>query len=119
MACTKELPTQEHVVMLEINSSNWGCNDSSYDYFCGSYWTVYYDGTVEFYNEYNLSGSTDNASWTLEQEELDKLYQLADGKFKRYKEDYDSASDGTGWYMIFYDETGEVEHQFDGYIYSN
>ena len=116
--CGKKIPTTEHKLMFKMESESWGEEDGSSDYIGGSYWTVYYDGTVEFYNEYNLSGSGDEESWELSQEERNDLYGILVGDFTKYTEDY-NASDGTGWHMTSYDEKGKIMHQFDGYIYDN
>ncbi len=105
-------------VIFTADSYNWGCNDASSDYWTGSSWTVHCDGTVEYYESYNLSGNTEVVTWKLSDEDLTRLNRLLDGGFKLCIKGAD-ACDGTGWSMASYDGTLEKTHEFNGYIYGN
>lgn len=105
-------------VIFTAEQYNWGCNDALSDYWQSHNWTVHCDGTVEYYEYYNLSGETEVVTWKLSEEELARLEMLLDGGFKLCIKGTD-ADDGTGWNMISYNETGEKIHEFNGYIYGN
>lgn len=117
--CNRKIPTNEHILMLTVQSKDWGEVNADEDYYVGSTWDVYYDGQVEFEDEYNLTGMTDQDIWELDQTKFEELYKLLTGKFERYDEDYESACDGVGWKFYFYDEDGNLNHEFRGYIYEN
>lgn len=118
MGCAvNKIPSDEHIVLFEVTQSNWGENSSLDDYWSSFEYIVYYDGAVECTEHYNISGDMSTSYW-LEEEHLNELYQLLEGDFQKYNEDY-SAADGTGWAMTYYDVEGEEIHSFDGYIYDN
>lgn len=104
-------------VMFTATSSNWGMEDLNSDFFYQSSWTVNYDGTVTFYNEYNISGKVDEVTWKLDEDQRDKLYNILVDNFASDKENRDGC-DGVGWNMSFYKDKGET-YNFDGYIYNN
>ena len=49
---------------------------------------------------------------------MSKIINILEEKFNNYSNDY-SASDGDTWNLQYYDENGNVIHEFDGYIYGN
>ena len=106
----------EHSRMLSARCSNWGEESLDDDFWADTQWTVYYDGTVECYDEYNLSGATEIVTWELGDADFEALYRLLDQKFLRYKKGPD-ACDGTAWSMEYYDADGTQKHSFTGYTY--
>ncbi len=108
--------SNQHTVMFGAHQSNWGLNDYSTDFWSSSDWTVYYDGTVEYYENYNLSGETSHVTWELSDEDFAKLAKNLQGRFLKCDEGVD-ACDGDGWSMSYYSESGEKIHGFHGYMY--
>lgn len=95
---------------------NWGLVDPSSDYWDSSNWTVYYDGTVEYFTCYNLSGESEPVSWQLSRKDMDWLYRALAWNFRRCPENY-NAADGSGWRITWYDEQKNVVHAYNGYIF--
>jgi hypothetical protein len=118
--CDKNrLPISEHTVLLTATGMNWGEVSDQEDYLANTSYTVYYDGTVEYYEDYNLSGKKNEDEWDMSDEDLNELYEILNGKFLKYDEDRRSANDGEGWKIRSYDEDQTMIHEFTGYIYSN
>lgn len=113
----QKLPTSEHLVMMTARETNWGEVLLTDDFWCASYWTIYYDGTAEYYEDYNLSGVSNERSWTLSGEDLLAVYRILYST-KNIENDHSSGCDGTGWKITFYDEEQEVINDYSGYIYS-
>lgn len=115
----KELPESLGVskaVMLEANSSNWGSLDQSSDYLSSRSYRLQYDGTLEYYENYNKSGKKNFKSGEVSAVDLRRIYSVLEGDFLKRTEDLNS-SDGTGWEIEYFNESGKVIHQFYGYIY--
>ena len=109
-------PVSDHRIMLEASCMNWGLVDPSSDYWDSSNWTVYYDGTVEYFTCYNLSGESEPVSWQLSRKDMDWLYRALVWDFRRCPENY-NAADGSGWRITWYDEQKNVVHVYNGYIF--
>lgn len=106
----------EHTLMFTAKCSNWGEVSLEEDFWADTQWEVYYDGTVECFDEYNLSGATEPVTWELSDADFETLYRLLDKKFLRYKKGTE-ACDGAAWSMQYYDADGTEKHSFHGYIY--
>lgn len=104
-----------HEIMFTSKQSNWGEVYSLDDYYCYTTWDVYYDGTVEMYTFYHISGYTDKSIWELSDDEYKELTKLLNGKFQ--KEYNVEACDGDNLDMTYFDKKGREIHQFSGYIY--
>lgn len=108
----------QHTLLLSASQSNNGCVDATSDYRQSNCWKVYYDGTVEYYVYYNLSGSTNTVTWELTDQQFEELVELLQGDFFKYDEDYESACDGDTWHYTYYGLDGETLHSYNGYNYS-
>lgn len=108
----------QHTVLLYASRSNNGLVNRYEDYYQSVCWTVYYDGTVEYYENYNLSGRTSTVTWELTDDEFDRLIELLQGDFFDYSEDYKSACDGDTWHYTYCNLEGEKLHSYNGYNYS-
>lgn len=108
--------TDQHDVMIYIRNSYDGPVNHSEDYLSSYCYNVYFDGTVEFYGCYNLSGKTDTVSWELSDEEFDNLVA-------RLYEDFIECDevvcgfDGGLLTLIYYDEEGNKLYKFYDYVY--
>ncbi len=109
-------PTDLHEKMFVATQQCWGEVSSMDDYWDNTTWVIYYDGTVESYSLYNISGYTDKSIWKLSDEEFIQLTELLNGQFQKKQKIVD-ACDGDGWEMKYFDEAGELIHSYDGYIY--
>lgn len=109
-------PTDLHEKMFEAKMSSWGEVSSVDDYHAYTNWVVYYDGTVEKYSFYHISGYTDKSVWKMSDAEFAELTELLTGKFQKKQKEVD-ASDGDGWSMTYFDEAGNPIYSYDGYIY--
>lgn len=108
--------TDQHAELFTATQTNWGLVNSQEDYWSSSYWTVYYDGTVEYYENYNLSGETSHVTWELSDEDYEKLCRNLQGRFLKCNEGVD-ACDGDVWSMTYYSTSGKKIHNFSGYMY--
>lgn len=108
----------QHTILLSASQSNNGLVSSNEDYYQSNVWSVYYDGTVEYYETYNLSGRTSVVTWELTDEQFNELVKLLQGDFFKYDEDYESACDGDTWHYAYYNLEGEKLHSYNGYNYS-
>lgn len=108
--------TDQHTELFTACEDNWGLTNNAEDYWSSSYWIVYYDGTVEYYEKYNLSGETSHVTWELSDEEFEKLGKNLQGRFLKCNEGVD-ACDGTVWSMTYYGTGGDKIHHFFGYMY--
>ncbi len=108
--------TDQHTELFTASQYNWGLVNNQEDYWSSSYWTVYYDGTVEYFEWYNLSGATTHVTWELSDKEYKKLCKNLQGRFLKCDEGVD-ACDGTGWSMTYYSTDGKSIHNFSGYMY--
>lgn len=108
----------QHTILLSASQSNNGLVSTDEDYYQYFSWDVYYDGTVEYYEIYNLSGRTCAVTWELTDEQFDRLIELLQGDFFKYDEDYESACDGDTWHYTYYNLDGEKLHSYNGYNYS-
>ncbi len=106
----------QHTEMFGAKQDNWGLVNNQEDYWSSSCWTVYYDGTVEYYENFNLSGETSHVTWELSDEDYEKLCRNLQGRFLKCTEGVD-ACDGDAWSMTYYDIHGEKIHSFFGYMY--
>jgi len=109
--------SDQHTKMFSASIDNWGLTDASEDYWSSSYWRVYYDGIVEYYEKYNLSGETTHVTWELSDEEFSELSDIFRGRFREVDEGT-SAEDGEVWSMTYYGKNEEKIHHFFGYIYN-
>lgn len=106
----------EHTLMFSAKCSNWGEVADDEDFWADTQWKVYYDGTVECFDEYHLSGAAETVTWELSDSDFETLYRLLEKKLSRYTKGTD-ADDGASWSMCYYDADGTEKHSFEGYIY--
>ncbi len=109
-------PSDLHEEMFLATMSCWGEVYALDDYIADTNWKVYYDGTVEKYSFYHISGYTEKSVWKLDEEAFLELTKLLNGKFQDEQPEVD-ASDGEGWSMTYFDGSGNVIHTYDGYTY--
>lgn len=103
-------------IMFYAKEENWSCINYSEDEWLYTSWTVYYNGTVEKYDMFNLSGEKNKITYTLSDKSFKKMIKLLNRKFKSIDKG-SSAYDGTGWTMIYYSMDNTELHKFEGYIY--
>lgn len=92
--------------------------NSEQDYWVATMYTVQYNGTVEKYSTYNLSGQTDTIHSELTIKQYKRLRELLDGDFQSYSCDTNGC-DGNAWYIDYYDINEESIHDFFGYVYGH
>ena len=105
-------------ILLSATNSNSGIVDGSKDYWKSTNYNLYSDGKLIFFEKYNLSGKKNKKSYKIDKDKMSKIINILEEKFNNYSNDY-SASDGDTWNLQYYDENGNVIHEFDGYIYGN
>ena len=113
---TMKINEDNHMVMLCADNGCWGLVSDDEDYWCKTVYTVYYDGTLETEAYYHLSESK-KSTRKLTEEEFGQVYKYA----RELKNDCmtDDACDGDYWWIMFYDEDGEVITNTNiGYAYS-
>ncbi len=103
-------------IMFYAKKENWNCINYSEDEWLYTSWIVYYDGIVEKFDMFNLSGEKNKITYTLSDKSLKKMIKLLNRKFKSIDKG-SSACDGTGWTMIYYSMDNTQIHSFEGYIY--
>lgn len=116
--CEKTPPTNEHVVMMTAQRMNYGEVDRSEDHWESDFWTVYYDGAVEFYEQYYISGAINQQSWTLSEADFNEVFRILSTEMD-VKDDYSSASDGEAWRIVYYDDDQKELETYNGYIYNH
>lgn len=109
--------SDKHIVMLTVRDSYGGPVYENEDYCQCHFWTVYYDGTVEYYESYSLSGATTMVSWELDEETFNELATKLEKNFMKHEADDEGGFDGSWITIVYTDEKGNVRKQFDGYIY--
>ena len=115
--CGKESSEGSDRVMFTAEEINWSMENSGEDHWTSNTWEVSYDGTVEYSEKYNLTGVKNKKNWKLKKDQLRLLQEILETDFQTQKDAYDSAADGSGWDMVYYNKNhGEIYH-FNGYIY--
>lgn len=107
-------PTNEPV-MLTIQSINRDTGKDTEDYWVGSMQTVYYNGDVEYYDEYHQSGKKNKEKWTVEENVLLNTRILLD-RIDTFTNE--SVSSGVEHKITYYDREGDVLLNFYGNIES-
>ena len=108
--------SDKHTVMLTIKNIYDGPVFPEEDYKVSTYITVYYDGTVEYCEYYNLSGETTTVSWELDDATFGQLVDELEKEFMNHEE-RDDGFDGSYITVIYYDEKEDIKKQYGGYIY--
>lgn len=108
--------SDKHIVMLTVRDSYDGPIYENEDYCTSHFWTVYYDGTVEYYESYSFSGATTKVSWELDDETFNELATKLEKEFMKHEAD-DGGFDGSWINIVYTDEGGNVKKRFDGYVY--
>ncbi|MBQ8626074.1 MAG: hypothetical protein IJ419_07930 [Agathobacter sp.] len=107
-------PTNEPV-MLTIQAINRDTGKDAEDYWTGSMQTVYYNGDVEYYDEYHQSGKKNKEKWTVEENVLLNTRILLD-RIDTFTNE--SVSGGIEHKITYYDREGNVLLDFYGNIES-
>ena len=107
-----------HTVLFSASQNNNSLIGNHEDLYQSYNWTVYYDGSVEYYENYNLSGRTSTVTWELTDNQYERLMELLQGELLNYNDNYDSACEGDVWHYTYYGLDGVEIHSFDGYNHS-
>ena len=108
-------PTNEPV-MLTIQSINRDAGKDTEDYWTGSMQTVYYNGKVEYYDEYSVTGQQNKNSWKIEDDMLLNTQMLLDTIDFFTNE---TLSSGIEHRITYYDKEGKVLLEYYGSIEGN
>ena len=105
-------PTNEPV-MLTIQAINRDTGKDTEDYWTGSMQTVYYNGDVEYYDEFSQSGKKNKEKWTVEEDILVGSRILLD-RIDTFTNE--TLSSGIEHKITYYDKDGKVLLDFYGNI---
>lgn len=105
-------------VLFSASQNNNSLVGNHEDLYQSCNWTVYYDGSVEYYENYNLSGRTSTVTWELTDNQYERLMELLQGKLLSYDDNYDLACQGDVWHYTYYGFDGIKIHSFNGYNHS-
>lgn len=105
-------PTNEPV-MLTIQAINRDTGKDTEDYWTGSMQTVYYNGDVEYYDEFSQSGKKNKEKWTVEEDILLGTRILLD-RIDTFTNE--TLSSGIEHKITYYDKDGKVLFDFYGNI---
>lgn len=105
-------PTNEPV-MLTIQAINRDTGKDTEDYWTGSMQTVYYNGDVEYYDEFSQSGKKNKEKWTVEEDILVGTRILLD-RIDTFTNE--TLSSGIEHKITYYDKDGKVLLDFYGNI---
>ncbi|MBO5390157.1 MAG: hypothetical protein J6A59_18845 [Lachnospiraceae bacterium] len=109
---------KSRTVLFSASQNNNSLVGNHEDLYQSYNWTVYYDGSVEYYENYNLSGRTSTVTWELTDNQYERLMELLQGKLLSYDDNYDSACQGDVWHYTYYGFDGTKIHSFNGYNHS-
>ena len=87
-------------------------------------YNLYSDGTIITIEIDRVTrGEESEKSRKISNKKMVKVFEILDGDFKKYTEDIGIENDKTTqeneWKIVYYDKTGEVVHEYNGYIYGN
>ena len=105
-------PTNEPV-MLTIQAINRDAGKDTEDYWTGSMQTVYYNGDVEYYDEFSQSGKKNKEKWTVEEDVLLGTRMLLD-RIDTFTNE--TLSSGIEHKITYCDKDGKVLFDFYGNI---
>ena len=108
-------PTNEPV-MLTIQAINRDQGSESEDYWTGSMQTVYYNGKVDYYDEYSKTGKKNKESWTVDESTLANT-QILLSRIDTYANE--TLTSGIEHKITYFDKEGNVLLDFYGSIESN
>lgn len=111
------IPGSDQIMLLASNT-NCGEVDIRDDYLVSTKYLVRYDGTMEMYATYHLSGDTEHQIETMNDSDYCLLYNWLKNEFVEYTYQVDSC-DGDDWSFTYYDEDGTELYRFSGYIYGS
>ena len=106
-------------IAFSASVENWGPFNYGYDYWTGTSYVVYYNGTIEIRNTYSLSGE-EVETGEISYEDLKEIRTLADSFRENesgYDLDFSDYCDGSGWSFTTYDTDGSKDPLYSGYIY--
>ena len=109
---------KSRTVLFSASQNNNSLVGNHEDLYQSYNWTVYYDGSVEYYENYNLSGRTSTVTWELTDNQYERLMELLRGKLLSYDDNYDSSCQGDVWHYTYYGLDGTKIHSFNGYNHS-
>ncbi|WP_230398097.1 hypothetical protein [Novisyntrophococcus fermenticellae] len=113
--CSEESYEKSNKVMFIAEEVNWSTENSSEDYWINNTWEVSYDGTVKYSETYNLTGVKNKKNWKLKKDQLHLLQDILENDFQKLEDEYDSAADGIGWNMVYYNKNSEEISEFDDF----
>ena len=102
-------------MLLYAKKVNFGITNDAEDYRKNRTYKVYYDGTMQVSDEYNLSGKKIvKVKEKLTQTEINEIQKELE---KENKDKKVNASDGSSWEIKGYDKSGKEIINYNGYIY--
>ena len=108
-------PTNEPV-MLTIQAINRDAGKDTEDYWTGSMQTVYYNGDVEYYDEFSQSGKKNKEKWNLDTDTIINLQALL--KTIDYFQN-ETLTSGIQHKITYYNTDGTVLLEYYGSIEGN
>ena len=108
-------PTNEPV-MLTVQAINKDAGNDSEDYWAGSMQTVYYNGDVEYYDEFSQSGKKNKEKWNLDTDTVINLQALL--KTIDYFQN-ETLTSGIQHKITYYNTDGTVLLEYYGSIEGN
>ena len=100
-------------VMFKASMHNCGENDLDEDYWQSTNYSVYYDGTIDITEVYNLRGEI-GVKTTISDKEYEKIYAFAsNGKIDKEVD----GVDGVSWDFHYFDLEGNHTLIYSGYTY--
>jgi hypothetical protein len=107
--------TYEHEVMMVWQKVSTKRTSPESHNWRSSVWTIYFDGTVEYYETFDgRNGKVNPDEWSVTLSDVDELYDIA--LMKKGKEDNNLTTDDAKWNIKFYSQKGELIGEFDGGI---
>lgn len=110
--------TDSDQIMFEAVEKNWGEVNFAEDYWCSTSYVVYYDGTIQIFDTYNLSGEKNLVETEMTDEDYSYFRNLLENEIIDYEYSTD-ACDGESWEMNYYDTEGNNIWDYHGYIYDS
>lgn len=114
---TKKMEYGKHTVMLDATSKSSTVGNKKDDYWICDHWTLYYDGTVEFYSEFNISKKQNISTWKVSEESLLIIHDILESN-KTLTTDA-ALTKGSYWVIEYKSENGSQISKFEGFIDNN
>ncbi len=119
-----KIPDNSYLVVYATSPANpWYLPTPKLGYSSLNYY-LYSDGTViDIVKDLKSDREESKKSHKISNKKMVKLFEILDGDFKNYTEDIgieeDKIAEENEWKIVYYDETGDIIHEYNGYIYGN